>query len=291
MITHDERYLDTLYSIRNTGKQRSDRTGVGTIGVFGVQQTYDLRETFPLLTSKKMDLRAVSSELLWFIEGSGDERRLAEIRYGKPREDLVDKTTIWTANARAPYWEKKARFDGDLGRVYGVQWRKWRNSFNETTDQLADLIKGLQDDPYSRRHILLSWNPGELYQMALPPCHMMAQFYVQGGELSCLMTQRSADYFLGSPFNIASYSMLTMMIAQVCGLKPGSFIYSMGDTHLYQNHFEAVDQQLEQNSTGSPPSGKLIIDPTIKSIDEFRMSSFVMEDYNPLPAIRAPMAV
>ena len=202
-------YLDSLKYVLDNGQVRDDRTGTGTIGVFGMQQRYDLSKGFPAVTTKRLAFKACLSELLWFIEGSGDERRLREILHGSRDSE---KTTIWTANAEADYWKPKAKFEGDLGRVYGVQWRDFGG-----VDQLTSLIEGIRKDPYGRRHILTAWNPAELDQMALPPCHCFAQFYVANGKLSCQMYQRSCDMFLGVPFNIASYSLLTHMIAQEIG--------------------------------------------------------------------------
>jgi thymidylate synthase len=248
------------------------------------------------------------SELLWFIEGSGNERRLASLHYGKPQVELEGKTTIWTANAEAEYWKPKARGVGDLGRVYGVQWRKWQkpkfhldvqrvNSTNnvisghwevEEVDQLSQLIEGIKNDPYGRRHILTAWNPGELDGMALPPCHCFAQFYVADGKLSCQMYQRSCDMFLGVPFNIASYSLFTHMIAQVCDLGVGEFIHVLGDAHIYKNHFDAVEQQLQRIPDALP---QLWMNSDVKTIDGFKMDDFKLVGYNPQSTIKAEMAV
>jgi thymidylate synthase len=288
MINNERQYLDLLRNVMENGRDRPDRTGVGVRSIFGLQSRFDLRNGFPLLTTKKMNFASIASELLWFIEGSGDERRLAEIRFGKDRAHLGGKQTIWTANAEADYWKPKAQFEGDLGRVYGVQWRAWRAPENKTVDQLANLITGIKKDPFGRRHILTAWNPGELDQMALPPCHVMCQFYVSGNELSCLLYQRSNDLFLGSPYNIASYAMLTMMIAQICRLQPGEFIYSQGDTHIYHNHFEAVAEQLGRSPFPQPI---LYIDPSIRKIEDFRMGHFDLINYDSHPPIRAAMAV
>ena len=250
MIHSEQVYLDTLKDILETGEKRPDRTGVGTIGKFGIQMRFDLNNGFPAITTKKLAWKACKSELLWFIEGSGDENRLKEILHG---ERYTDKKTIWSDNATAPYWVNRRvqRHAGDLGRVYGVQWRKWRQPLIrinkvilQNLDQLAELIKGIKTDPHSRRHIITAWNPGELDLMALPPCHMMAQFYVSNGKLSCQMYQRSADMFLGVPFNIASYALFTHMIAQVCGLGVGELVIVLGDAHIYENHIEQVKEQL-----------------------------------------------
>jgi len=292
-------YLDTMAHILKDGDDRGDRTGVGTRGVFGVQTRYNLQEGFPAMTTKKLAWKAVVSELLWMLEGSGDERRLCEIRHGT---DDAEKKTIWTANAEAGYWKHKAKFPGDLGRVYGVQWRHWR-SFKELshaedgllvgnyveTDQIANLVDGLKNDPFGRRHLLTAWNPGELDEMALPPCHLLAQFNVTSdGKLDCQMYQRSCDMFLGVPFNIASYALLTHMMAQVCGLEPGTFIHTLGDAHIYNNHFDAVEEQLTRVPLALPT---LKINPLIKDIDGFAMEDLELVDYNCLEAIKAPMAV
>jgi thymidylate synthase len=232
-------YHDLLQKIIDDGIDSQDRTGIGTRSLFGEQLKFDLRMGFPAITTKKLAWSAVKAELLWFIEGSGDERRLAEIQYGT-RD--ASKTTIWTANANAEYWKPKARFEGDLQRIYGVQWRDWRSPIFKgaysytSTDQLISLIENIKKDPYSRRHILMSFNPGELDQMALPPCHMMCQFYVRDSEISCQVYIRSNDMFLGCPFNIASYALFTHMIAQVTNLNVGNLILSIGDCHIYHDH-------------------------------------------------------
>jgi thymidylate synthase len=292
-------YHDALREVLDRGSDRTDRTGIGTRSLFGLQTRYNIRGHFPAVTTKRLAWKAVVSELLWFIEGSGDERRLAEILHGT-RD--TEKKTIWTANAQADYWAPKAQYDGDLGRVYGVQWRTWRKFNNmsweddlqvghyETVDQLQTLIDGIKRDPFGRRHILTAWNPGELDQMALPPCHVLSQFYVSNdGELSCQLYQRSADLFLGVPFNIASYSLLTYMIAQVCDLTPGTFVHTIGDAHIYSNHFDAVKEQLKRCPAKHLPTLK--IDKSVRSIDGFTMDSFELINYNPQPIIKAPMAV
>jgi len=273
-------YLDALKFVLDNGTVQDDRTGVGTIGVFGMQQRYDLSEGFPAVTTKKLAFKACLGELLWFIEGSGDERRLAEITYGDPE----GKTTIWTPNALAPYWIPKAKYQGDLGRVYGVQWRDFGG-----VDQVVGLINGIKKDPYGRRHIITAWNPGQLDQMALPPCHCFAQFYVSAdGKLSCQMYQRSADYFLGVPFNIASYSILTHMIAQVCDLKVGEFVHVLGDAHIYLNHVEQVKEQLTRDPLPAPT---LWLNPEVKDITKFTMEDVKLLNYQSHSAIKAPMAV
>ena len=293
-MRNEDIYLNLLRDVYENGIDRPDRTGIGIRGVFGRQTRYDL-SSFPLLTTKKMELKSIVSELLWFIEGSGDERRLAEIRYGKPREDLIEKKTIWTQNAQAPYWKDKAKFDGDLGEVYGVQFRRWRSVVDGSdgneiveVDQVANLIDGIKNNPFDRRHIITAWNPGALNHMALPPCHVMSQYYVDGGKLSCMLTQRSNDLFLGSPYNIASYAIFTSMIAQVTGYRPGELIYSQGDVHIYHNHFDAVKEQLSRKPKALP---FLYIDPSIRNIDDFRLDSFEVMGYDPHDPIKAEMAV
>jgi thymidylate synthase len=262
--------------------------------VFGRSIRFDLRRGFPAVTTKKLAWRACKGELLWFIEGSGDERRLAEITHGEKGG-----VTIWTPNAYAPYWRDKAKFHGDLGRVYGVQWRTWLTGRKRWTssseyepdsvDQLANLIEGLKRDPNGRRHILNAWNVGELEQMALPPCHVMSQFYVnKNKELSCHMYQRSVDVFLGLPFNITSYALLTHLIAQVCDLNVGELIISMGDTHIYQSHLEQVKEQLTRDPLSLPT---LKLNPLIKDIDKFVMDDIQLEGYKSLESIKAQMAV
>jgi thymidylate synthase len=283
-----KQYHDALTYILENGKKKDDRTGVGTQSVFGYQMRFDLQEGFPAITTKKLAWKSVVSELLWFLEGSGDERRLAEILHGTRDSG---KSTIWTANADAEYWEPKAEFDGDLGRVYGVQWRHWRTSnylasFREV-DQLVNLIDGLKKDPNGRRHILSAWNPGELDQMALPPCHILSQFDVTDGKLSCQLYQRSADMFLGVPFNIASYSLLTHIIAKECNLGVGEFIWVGGDCHIYNNHINAVKEQLGRDYRVLPT---LSITDKL-SWDQYSLNDFTLVEYDPHPAIKAPMAV
>jgi len=289
-----KQYLDLLQDILDNGETKDDRTGTGTISVFGRHLRFDLRRGFPAVTTKKLAWKACVGELLWFIEGSGDERRLAEITHGG-----TGAVTIWTPNAHAPYWKPKAKFDGDLGRVYGVQWRqwntntvKWINSSESQSvyvDQLANLIEGLKKDPNGRRHILTAWNPGELDQMALPPCHVLCQFYVnKNRELSCHMYQRSVDVFLGLPFNIASYALLTHLIAQVCDLSVGELVISTGDTHIYTNHVEQVKEQLSREPLSLPV---LKLNRDIKSIEGFTMDDIELVDYQCHTAIKADMAV
>lgn len=293
-------YLRHLNHILINGEDREDRTGVGTKSIFGLQMRFDLRKEFPAVTTKRLAWRAVVSELIWFLEGSGDERRLAEILHGT-RD--TDKKTIWTANAEADYWKPKAKYDGDLGRVYGVQWRNWHTPVtlekkqfkgieytqaNNSVDQVTKLISDIKQDPTSRRHILTAWNPGELDDMALPPCHVMSQFYVNNSELSCQMYQRSADMFLGVPFNIASYSLLTHMIAHACDLKVGDFVHTIGDAHIYNDHIDQVHEQIKRDPLPGP---KLIIDCDSKDIFDIKMENINLINYQSHPPISAPMAV
>lgn len=300
-------YHDLLKFILENGEVRDDRTGIGTISVFGQQITFNLKDGFPAITTKKLAWKSVVGELLWFIEGSSDERRLAEITHGT-RDGVV---TIWSPNSMAPYWKDKAKFEGDLGRVYGVQWRHWRKLIQRTEgsfqdsfgnsykrqhtvqvkeiDQLAELISGIKTDPLSRRHIINSWNAGEIDEMALPPCHVMCQFYVsKNKELSCHMYQRSVDVFLGLPFNIASYALLTHMIAQVCELDVGKLVISTGDTHIYNDHVEQVKIQLEREEYTLP---KLKLNTEINEITKFTMQDIQLENYISHGAIKASMAV
>lgn len=295
-------YINLVNEIYATGVDRPDRTGTGTRALFGRFLRFDLFKGFPAVTTKKLAFKSMVSELLWFIEGSGDEGRLKEILYGSRH---TDKSTIWSDNATSDYWINKARFSGDLGRVYGQQWRFWqtpldnstflkrlKNLFKKkqvkTTDQLIDLVNGLKNDPYGRRHILSAWNPGELDQMALPPCHMLAQFFVAEGKLSCQMYQRSVDTFLGLPFNIASYSLLTHMLAQVCGLDVGEFIWVGGDCHIYQNHFDQVVEQAGRETLQLPT---LWLNPEITDITKFTMDDIKMMNYQSHSPIKAKMAV
>lgn len=293
MMHPDKVYLDALKNILENGEDRPDRTGVGTRSIFGLQMRFNLEDGFPAITTKKLAWKAVVSELLWFIEGSGDEYRLREILHG---DRYSEKRTIWTDNAEADYWVKRKlqRHPGDLGRVYGVQWRRWRKPLVrinkvvlQNHDQLLELISGIKEDPYSRRHIISAWNPGELDLMALPPCHMMAQFYVNNGKLSCQMYQRSADMFLGVPFNIASYALFTHMIAQVCNLEVGELIITLGDAHIYNNHFDQVKEQLKREPK---PLATLELNSEIQSITEFEMEDIELVGYESHEAIKAPMA-
>jgi thymidylate synthase len=279
----EKQYLDTLKNILESGVDTDDRTGVGSRSIFGVQMRHDLNQGFPALTTKKLAWRAVVGELLWFIEGSSDIDRLSELTHG-----VTGKQTIWHANALDPNWVRNADFDGDAGRIYGVQWRDWRGSYNNKIDQLHLLIKDIQYNPHSRRHILTAWNPDDLGQMCLPPCHVLSQFYVRNGKLSCQMYQRSADWFLGIPFNIASYSLLTHMIAQVCGLGVGEFVHVIGDAHVYHNHMDQVKEQLTRTPLPLPT---VWLNPDIKDINHFTPNDIKLIDYQCHPAIAAPMAV
>jgi thymidylate synthase len=290
-----KQYNDALKFILENGVESEDRTGEGTLSYFGLQMRFNLQEGFPAVTTKKLAWKAMVSELLWFLEGSGDERRLREILHGDRNSE---KGTIWTANAEAKYWKPKAKFDGDLGRVYGVQWRSWNTgrkkwinsseSENVVVDQIANLIHDLINNPYSRRHILTAWNVAEIEEMALPPCHTFSQFYVRNGKLSCQMYQRSADFFLGVPFNIASYSLLTHILAQVCDLEVGDFVHTFGDAHIYLNHLDAVKEQLAREPYPLPT---LKMNTSIKDINGFTMEDFELVNYKHHAPIKAPMAV
>lgn len=273
-------YLELLQHIVTNGQYRTDRTGTGTYSVFGTQTRYDLSQGFPAVTTKKLAWRACVSELLWFIEGSTDERRLCEILHGT-RDN--SKRTIWTDNAEKQGVALGYR-NGELGPVYGRQWRNF-----DGVDQVVELVNGLQQDPYSRRHIISAWNPSELDRMALPPCHVMTQYYVSNdGRLSCQLYQRSADTLLGVPFNVASYSLFTHMLAQVCGLKVGEFVHTIGDAHIYSNHLEQVSTQLKREPLPLPT---LWLNPEVKSIFDFTMDDIKLIDYNSHPPLPAPMAV
>lgn len=287
-----KQYLDALEYILANGKDRGDRTGVGTRGVFGYQMRFNLRNEFPAVTTKKLAWKSVVSELLWMLEGSSDERRLAEIHYGKPRQELIGKTTIWTANA-----DQQGKALGyinddtvkDLGPVYGHQWRSWDAALG-FVDQIAEVLENMYYNPDSRRHVVSAWNADRVNVMALPPCHTLFQFHIQDGELSCQLYQRSADMFLGVPFNIASYSLLTHMFAQLLNLKVGEFIWTGGDCHIYSNHFEQVKQQLERK----PVAGPTLVMPVFKDLDGLIKTTpeqYKLHNYNPMDSIPAPMAV
>ena len=287
-----KQYLEALEHILEHGKDRDDRTGVGTRGVFGYQMRFDLRNEFPAVTTKKLAWRSVVSELLWMLEGSSDERRLAEIHYGKPREELVGKNTIWTANADKQGAELGYVNDDttkDLGPVYGHQWRTWDAQLG-FVDQIAEVLDSLYYNPSSRRHIVSAWNADRVNVMALPPCHTLFQFHIQDNELSCQLYQRSADMFLGVPFNIASYSLLTHMFAHLLELKVGDFVWTGGDCHIYQNHFDQVKEQI----TRKPQAGPNLLMPAFSTLDEListKATDYKLINYNPMDSIKAPMAV
>ncbi|MGN1226746.1 MAG: thymidylate synthase [Candidatus Cryptobacteroides sp.] len=263
-----KQYLDLLQRIMDEGVVKTDRTGVGTKSVFGHQMRFDLSEGFPLLTTKKVHLKSIIYELLWFISGDTNVRYLQE--HG------------------VSIWDEWADADGELGPVYGKQWRSWEARDGRVVDQLAQVVDMIKNHPDSRRMLVCAWNPGEVDKMALPPCHCLFQFYVAEGRLSCQLYQRSADTFLGVPFNIASYALLTMMIAQVCGLQPGEFIHTTGDTHIYLNHFEQVKEQLSRSPRPLP---RMLLNPEVKSIFDYKYEDFTLEGYDPYPAIKAPVAV
>ena len=264
-----EEYHRLLRKVLEHGSYREDRTGTGAYSIFGEQSRYDLSERFPVLTTKKLHLRSIIHELLWFIKGDTNVKYLQD-----------HKVTIW---------DEWADENGDLGPVYGAQWRRWQGGEGGTPhDQIATLIEGLKKNPYSRRHIVSAWNVARIDEMALPPCHCLFQFFVDRGRLSCQLYQRSADLFLGVPFNIASYALLTMMVAQVCDLQPGEFVHTFGDLHLYANH---LDQAREQLSRDPRPLPVMRINPAVKTIDGFCFEDFTLEGYDPHPAIKAPIAV
>ncbi|TLP38264.1 thymidylate synthase [Arcobacter arenosus] len=286
-----KQYLDLLQYILDNGTTKEDRTGTGTTSVFGYQMRFDLSQGFPLVTTKKTFLKGIISELLWFIEGSTDERRLAEIHYGDKASNIIGKNTVWTANADAQ--GKALGYTNtdtikELGPVYGAQWRSWKGANGKSYDQLADVINQIKTNPDSRRIILNAWNVAEIENMALPPCHTFFQFYVADGKLSCQLYQRSADVFLGVPFNIASYALLTMMIAQVCDLEVGDFVHTFGDAHIYSNHMEQVNLQLSRTPHKLPT---MKINPDIKDINNFKMSDFELVGYECDEPIKAVMAV
>jgi thymidylate synthase len=261
-------YLDLLQHILDEGVERSDRTGTGTLSVFGYQLRFDLSESFPLLTTKKVHLRSIIHELLWFLSGD------TNIRYLKENGVRI--------------WDEWADEDGDLGPVYGRQWRAWETSSGQTIDQISQVVDQIKNSPNSRRLLVSAWNVADLEQMALPPCHTMFQFYVANGKLSCQLYQRSADFFLGVPFNIASYSLLTMMIAQACELRAGECVLTFGDTHLYLNHIEQAKLQLSRDPRALP---RMVLNPAVKTVFDFTYEDFELQGYDPHPGIKAPIAV
>jgi len=261
-------YLDLLSDVLQNGARKTDRTGTGTLSVFGRQLRFGLADSFPLLTTKKLHTKSILTELLWFLRG--------------------DTNVKWLQERGVTIWDEWADENGNLGPVYGYQWRHWRTPDGREIDQIHNLISSLKTKPDSRRHIVSAWNPADVDKMALPPCHALFQFYVANGKLSCQMYQRSADLFLGVPFNIASYAALTLMVAQVTDLKPGEFVLTLGDAHIYLNHLDQVREQL----TRSPrPFPKLKLNPAVKELLEFRYQDFTLEGYDPHPAIKAPIAV
>ena len=292
-----KQYLEALQYVLDNGEVCSDRTGVGTRSVFGYQMRFDLNEGFPAVTTKKLAWKAVVGELLWFLEGSTDERRLAEITYEKHRVDLVGKSTIWTANADAQgktLGYVNNEFTKELGPVYGAQWRSFNNIKNGDwgIDQIANVVEQIRQNPDSRRIILSAWNPLQLSEMALPPCHVLAQFRVMNGKLSCHLYQRSADMFLGVPFNIASYALLTHIIAKICSLEVAYLVHTIGDAHIYSTHEYVVREQLKRTPKKLP---KLKM-PELTSLDvhavqTLRTSDFELIDYEPMDSLKAPMAV
>lgn len=263
-----QQYLQLLSQVLQQGKFKADRTGTGTYALFGAQARFPLQDTFPLLTTKKVHLKSIIYELLWFLRGD------TNIKYLKDHGVTI--------------WDEWADSHGDLGRVYGAQWCDWRTSDNKSINQINNVINQIKTNPTSRRLIVSAWNPGEVDTMALPPCHALFQFFVQEGELSCQLYQRSADLFLGVPFNIASYALLTLMVAQVCGLKPGTFVHTFGDLHLYSNHLKQARLQLSRTPRPLP---RMKINPDIKNIHDFKYEDFELVGYDPYPAIKAPIAV
>ena len=262
-----KQYLDLLDRVLHEGVQKEDRTGTGTISVFGHQMRFNLEEGFPLLTTKKLHLKSIIYELLWFLQGDTNVKYLQE--HG------------------VRIWNEWADANGDLGHIYGYQWRSWPDYDGGAIDQISEAVETIKHNPDSRRMIVSAWNVAEIEDMALPPCHVLFQFYVADGKLSCMLYQRSADTFLGVPFNIASYALLTMMIAQECGLEAGEFVHTLGDTHLYLNHMDQVAEQLSREPRALP---KMRLNPEVKSVFDFRYEDFTLEGYDPYPTIKAPMS-
>lgn len=261
-------YHDLLRLVLEQGRYRPDRTGTGTYSVFGAQARFRLADGFPLVTTKKVHIKSIIHELLWFLRG--------------------DTNVAYLRDNGVTIWDEWAGPDGDLGRVYGAQWRDWRGPDGRPVDQIAALVEGIRRDPGGRRHIVTAWNPAEIGAMALPPCHCLFQFYACDGELSCQLYQRSCDLFLGVPFNIASYALLTMMVAQVCGMRPGDFVHTYGDLHLYSNHIEQARLQLSREPRPLPA---MAIDPSVERLEDFRYGHFALAGYDPHPAIRAEISV
>lgn len=263
-----KQYLDLMQHVLEHGYQKSDRTGTGTLSVFGWQMRFDLQAGFPLLTTKKLHTRSIIHELLWFLKG--------------------DTNIAYLQANGVSIWDEWADEHGELGPVYGKQWRRWETADGRVIDQIAQLVEGLKRNPDSRRHIVTAWNPGEIQGMALPPCHALFQLYVAGDKLSCQLYQRSADIFLGVPFNIASYALLTLMLAQVCGYRPGDFVWTGGDCHLYLNHLEQAREQLGRTPRPLPT---MALNPAIDDIQSFSIEDFTLTGYDPHPHIKAPVAV
>ncbi len=272
-----KQYLNLIKEILDHGNNRNDRTGIGTKSLFGRQLIFKMKDGFPAITTKKLAFKAVKTELIWFLKGGHDLEFLHE-----------NNCHIWDANAGANYWKPKAKYEGDLGRVYGVQWRDWTGSSGKKVDQITEVIERIKKNPTDRRLIVSAWNPAELDEMALPPCHIMFQFYVNDKKLSLKMYQRSADMFLGVPFNIASYALLLNMIAQVTNLEADELIMTFGDAHIYNNHFNQVKEQLSRETYPLP---KLWLNPEIKNIFDFKVSDIKLENYKHHPSIKGKMAV
>ena len=267
-VSGERQYLDLLATVLASGATKTDRTGTGTRSVFGAQMRFDLANSFPLLTTKKLHLKSILYELLWFLTGDTNVR--------------------WLQERGVSIWDEWADADGNLGPVYGYQWRHWRTPDGREIDQIAQVVDSIRTKPDSRRHIVTAWNPADVDRMALPPCHALFQFYVAEGKLSCQMYQRSADLFLGVPFNIASYALLTQMVAQVTGLQAGEFVLTLGDAHLYLNHLDQAREQLSRSPRAFP---RMKLNPEVKDLFAFRYEDFTLEAYEPHPAIKAPIAV